>query len=100
MANQHKAYKAYIVTYELNASLRSYRKLFKTLQSYDFWWHYIDNTWIIGTNKDPDEIFEHLQPYIDEDEDYLLIIEVRRSFQGWLPEDAWDWVERYIPPSG
>jgi hypothetical protein len=28
--------------------------------------------------------------------DYLLVVRVTRPYQGWLPKDAWEWVNSRI----
>ncbi|MGC9966485.1 MAG: hypothetical protein ABSE08_13865 [Syntrophobacteraceae bacterium] len=28
--------------------------------------------------------------------DYALVIEVRGNSQGWLPKDAWEWIQKNI----
>jgi len=56
----------------------------------------LESTWLIVTSETPDEIWQRLAPHIDKN-DYLLIIEVRNNAQGWLPRDAWDWIDKNIP---
>ena len=80
----------YAVCYDLRKSGQDYSGLYEAIKGYGNWMHYLDSTWFIKTNQTPQQIFDTLKPHID-DNDYLLIIEVKNNKQGWLPEEAWEW---------
>ena len=90
----------YVVTYTLQSQavrLKSARrlKLYAQLKKSKRWWHYIDSTWIIGTNETADELFTRLRACVTR-RDRLLIIEVAKDAerQGWLPKKSWEWFRR------
>lgn len=60
------------------------------------WWHYMPHVWLIASNMtSADALFNALkQHYNLQPEDRLLIIRVHRDYQGWLPKDAWDWINK------
>jgi hypothetical protein len=53
----------------------------------------MERTWMVGTNLTPDAIQQRLQPFLEQPLDRLLINQLT-YYQGWLPQDAWDWVNQ------
>lgn len=81
-----------IVSYDLsNAPNRT--QFFDALKQQGVWWRYLTSTWLISTQKTPTEVYDALAPTMFR-EDRLLIFELARAHQGWLPKDAWDWIEQ------
>ncbi len=62
------------------------------------WWHYFQNTWIADTPHNADEFTKRLYPHLNKT-DRLLVIEIDpNNSQGWLPEEAWNWLlQRRVP---
>jgi len=86
--------KLFLITYELNGS-RDYSSFFDAIKQFGAWWHYIDNSWVVKTNKNPSEITDKLKPHLDSIKDSLLVIEIKASNkQGWLPKKAYSWFKR------
>ena len=87
---------AFSINYDLKAPGRNYDGLYEAIKASGKWWHYLDSTWIVITNEDAKQIWSRLAPHIDKN-DYLLIIEVLGNVQGWLPKDAWEWIQANVP---
>lgn len=85
----------YIISYDLKQSDKDYSGMYESIKAFDNWWHYLESTWIIKTDDASEEVFNKLKPHIDDD-DNLLIIEVGKKRQGWLPKKAWDWIKRVM----
>jgi len=86
----------YAVNYDLRKPGRDYSGLSDAIKSCGAWWHYLGSTWLVDTGLDAAGIFARLKPHIDTN-DYVLVIRVARDRQGWLPKDAWDWInERQV----
>lgn len=85
----------YIISYDLGKPNRDYDGLFEELKKFDNWWHYLESTWIIKTLDEPNKIFDKLKPYLDDD-DNLLVMETGKKSYGWLPTKAWDWIKKNI----
>jgi hypothetical protein len=80
-----------IVTYDLR-SPRDYTPFFNALRLIGPWWHYLTSTWLVETNKTSQQAFEALHPHMDP-LDLILIAELSPNPpHGWLPKDAWEWV--------
>lgn len=91
----------YLITYEIKpASRRSTsevrEKLEETITSLGSWWHYLSDTWIVNTNMTVDQIASAIGQHLSE-QDYLLVIAIRPPYQGWLPKEAWDWMNKSVP---
>ena len=85
----------YVVSYELRNTSLDYRNLFEELERSAGWWHYLDNTWLVSTDESATQLYNRLAPYLDGG-DSLLIVQAGRDVQGWLPDDAWKWIEREL----
>lgn len=82
----------YLITYDLKNKIRNYDNLYLAIKSIGVWWHYLDSTWIIKTNLTSLQIWDYLAPHITTI-DYLLIIKIDSNDKwGWLPQDAWNWL--------
>ena len=86
----------YLVSYDLRHPGRDYTGLYSELQRSPVgWWHYLESTGLISTTETLDELLFHIRPHID-DNDSLLVIEVMRNYQGWLLQEAWDWIGQQV----
>ena len=81
----------YLISYDLNRPGQGYARLYDGIKELGAWWHYLDSTWLVDTNLTSRQIFERLRSRIDAN-DRLLIIGVTRDYSGWLPGDAWNWI--------
>jgi hypothetical protein len=80
-----------IVSYDLQ-SVNTRAAFFQALQQQGEWWHYLTSTWLISTDKTPEQVFNVLSPFMTTS-DRLLIFELGRSYFGFLPKEAWDWIQ-------
>ena len=87
---------AYAINYDLKTPGRDYSGLYEAIKKCGKWWHYLDSTWLVISYETPSQIWKRLESSVDEN-DYLLIIEVRKNVHGWLPKDAWDWIYENVP---
>jgi hypothetical protein len=85
----------YLVTYDLHKPERKYKALIDQLQGSQAWWHFLESTWLIQTSEDINTLSNRLITNLDTN-DFLLMIEVKRNYQGWLPKEAWDWMNERI----
>ena len=85
----------YVVSYDLRQARRNYSGLIEELRKSPSWWHFMESTWLISTSENADQVFARVKPHVDDD-DYLLIVQARRPYQGWLPKEAWDWINQQV----
>ena len=86
-----------IVTYDLKTR-RDYTAFYGALQQQGSWWHYIASTWLLSTDKSPEEVARALRPYMDL-YDSLLVAELGGRYNGYLPDEAWQWINNHAKTS-
>ena len=96
--------KTYIVAYDFHTSYfrkqwedpsDTYKDLFKEIMECPHWLHHIGSVWLVKTNESADELYRRLEKYLD-DNILLLIVEMGRDRQGWLPEMTWKWIQEHV----
>jgi len=82
-----------LVTFSLRNPDKDYSSFFVSIRGNALnWWHYIEQTCVVSTEKDADAYAHLLYPHL-EATDSLLVVEIQpRQFQGWLPPAAWEWL--------
>lgn len=86
--------KTYIVGYDLNKPRQNddYKKLFEAIKGYPNWWHYLDSTWIIKTDRTSAEIRDDLKRFIDNGDELLVArLAGEAAWQGFSNE-AGQWL--------
>jgi hypothetical protein len=81
-----------IVNYALKNQFKDYEPLFSAIRDCGAWWHFMDGTWIVSTVYTPQVVSAHLQQFIDTKNDFLLVVQLQKNYEGWLPKDAWNWL--------
>lgn len=97
-----EAMNIYVITYERPLGLLRNNEQFlnaiRTIGPHSA--RIMERTWLVGTNRSPDDIERALQPFLEQPNDRLLINQLT-YYQGWLPQEFWDWVNRvsqeYLP---
>jgi hypothetical protein len=85
-----------LVAYQLKTVGKDYAPFHDTVQkTANGWCHYIDNVWIVNTHLTAHQFAEKLYPHMTKD-DWLLVTRISAEYQGWLPKDAWDWLNTQI----
>jgi hypothetical protein len=84
-----------MLSYEINKSGQDYEVLYEDLKNSASWWHYLGSTWLIYMSESPDELYSRIGKHIHENE-YALVIKVKRNYQDWLQEEAWEWIKLYV----
>jgi hypothetical protein len=88
--------KAYIIAYTGLTPGHDSSALKDAIQRSPKFWHYIKTIWIVSTAETPTQLWTRLAPHVGK-LDYLLIIEAKSSYYGWLPAEAWDWIKMNVP---
>jgi hypothetical protein len=87
---------AYLVILEANTTGVNYTQFTSELQRSEDWWHYMGSTWIVLRRETLVELQAKLVPMVGQF-DRLLILPAKGPGAGWLPKDAWAWLERNVP---
>lgn len=81
----------YAINYDLKRPGQNYQELYAAIKDCGDWWHYLGSTWLIDTSLTSAALWTRLAPHVDQN-DLVLVIGVSRDFTGWLPQEAWDWI--------
>lgn len=85
----------YSVTYDLNKQDKNYDGLIEELKNSSAYINYQKSAWLIKTYESIEALNNRLKSQID-DNDYLLVIEVKNNYLGWLPKSDWDFIRDSI----
>ena len=85
----------YAINYDLKKPGQNYEALYQAIKGCGDWWHHLGSTWLVDTSLDANGIYNHLAPHVDKN-DFILVIGVTRNYQGWLPEQAWEWINSRV----
>jgi hypothetical protein len=86
----------YVVCYDMKQMPEHYQKFYEELKRSYRWWHYLDSTWIVLRYDTLVEFSSKIRPLIYQT-DRLLIMPAKGPADGWLPEDAWKWINAHVP---
>lgn len=81
----------YSINYDLKRPGQNYEALYKAIKELGEWWHFLESTWLVDTNLNAEGIYNILSSAIDKN-DFFLVIGVTSDYQGWLPKEAWEWI--------
>jgi hypothetical protein len=80
-----------LITYDLKTKGKVYTPFYDALRAQGQWWHYLTTTWLIQTEKSPDQVYVALAPHLST-LDWILVVPVSKPAFGYLPKEAWDWI--------
>jgi hypothetical protein len=83
-----------LISYDLNRPERprNYEAIRRLIEANAVSWQKpLYSQWLVETTEGTDAWSTRLRGVLDEN-DYLLVVQVRRPYQGWLPRSIWDWL--------
>lgn len=81
----------YLITYDLNKSGKNYDDLINAIKQYNYC-KALYSAWFVKTNSTKNEIYNHLKPYIDNDDRIMIIKTNNNDIQGFLNKDVVSWL--------
>lgn len=88
----------YLIIYSCKSSVKKFKAVDEAIKSYawdDRWMYHLNNTWIIRSEMTADEIGQKLNAVTNENDDFL-VIEIKKHYAGWLPQQALDYLDNDI----
>ena len=82
----------FLISYDLKIPGRNYDSLYEVLKGALHWWHYLESTWIICTNRTMNDWQSRIFNVLDKNDSFLIIEVTGVDRQGWLPQKAWEWL--------
>jgi len=85
----------YLIGYDLDKPAQDYEDLIAKLKSYGSWWHCLDSTWLIKTDKTHVVVRDELKALMGAN-DKLLVINVTGRERAWtgFAQRCADWLRR------
>lgn len=71
-----------LIGYDLNRDGQNYQDLIEAIKGYGTWWHHLDSTWLIKTDKTVVQVRDQLKAHIDSN-DELLVVDVTGGPAAW-----------------
>jgi hypothetical protein len=85
----------FLVSYDLKKPGQDYTGVYEAIKSASGWWHYLESTWIIQTNRPLEFWADKIKSHMDAN-DRLIIVDITNSeYNGWLPAKAWEWIKAH-----
>lgn len=81
----------YAINYDLKRPGQNYEALYEAIKNCGEWWHFLGSTRLVDTSLRASGIWDRIAPHVDKN-DFFLLIGVTSDYQGWLPQEAWDWI--------
>ncbi len=85
----------YCVSYDLNKTGQNYTALYEELKKSSSWCHPLDSTCLIYTTERAEALSKRIGRHLDKN-DRWLVIKVTAEYQGWLDQEVWDWIHKYV----
>lgn len=93
----------YLIGYDLKSG-QDYSDLIAELKSFGTWWHGLDSTWLIESDKSAKEIHSTLKAKLPSSNDKLLVIKYVTSKETGSGAAAWkgftesssNWLKKYL----
>ena len=87
----------YMITYDLNKAGQNYDKVIEAIKdaSCGIWCTYWKSSYLIKSSLSVQQVSDKITPHLDSN-DRLLVIEVKKNYQGWLEESQWKYINEKI----
>ncbi|AYA02261.1 SinR family protein [Acinetobacter sp. WCHAc010034] len=89
--------KSYMIGYDLNKSGKNYSGLTEKIKEISgTWWHHLDSTWIVKSEKSAVEIRDLLSPFIDADDELLVAgLSGDAAWKGFNSKGS-EWIKKHL----
>lgn len=85
----------YSVSCDLNKLGKKHDRLLDEIKKCTDWCRPLASQWLVVTTENVHELSERLIKALDPD-DGLLVIGVTNAYAGWLTNDIWFWLKKYL----
>jgi len=58
--------------------------------------HYLDSTWLIKSELMAKDIFQRIKPFLDQNDECIVIEVNKNNRNGWLKDSQWKYLEKNI----
>jgi hypothetical protein len=87
----------YIIGYDIHPSKNeSYDDLISAIKKIGAWWHHLDSTWIVVTDKTAKEIRDTLRAHLYEDDQLLVVKSGREGAWHGFNDSGSKWLKDHL----
>ncbi len=85
----------HIINYDLRKPQRDYDKLYEAIKSYSTWAHILESTWIVESERNSEEVRDHLKKHMDADDGIVVVrLGEEGAWSGLRGEGLNDWLQK------
>lgn len=85
----------YSISYDLNKTGQNYDGLIREINSFPDYQKVMKSDWLISYAGTAEQVYQRLAKHLDTN-DHILISEVTISYYGFLHQDVWNWLNKYL----
>lgn len=85
----------YMISYDLNSPTNNRKNVEDSIKSLGTWCKFVSTTFLVSCRKDIDDVQTIATQYLDPN-DGMIITKVQKPIKGWLSQEQWDWIHRYL----
>jgi hypothetical protein len=88
--------RTFLIGYDLNRPVQNYTDLIKAIEAYGTWWHHLDSTWIVKSDRSAMQIINDLRRHIDENDELLVIEHMGEAAWVGFNTKGSDWLTKNL----
>ena len=83
----------YLITYDINTAIKDYNEMYDAIKSIsNDYQHPLESVWLVNTQFDKIKVYDIVHEKMSS-KDFLLIVEVKGTYYGWLNTKVWEWLK-------
>ena len=83
----------YLITYDINTAIKDYNEMYDAIKSIsNDYQHPLESVWLVNTQLDKIKVYNIVHEKMSP-KDFLLIVEVKGNYYGWLNTKVWEWLK-------
>lgn len=89
--------KIYLMVFDRNAyfNYQLLHEFIKNNYNIKDWWHYMQSSYILVSPLSANDLADSIMTGF-RNHRFLLVQITPGNYQGWLTEDAWQWIRKYL----
>lgn len=91
----------YVITYDRPGLLRNNQAFLEEIRGLgSYWVNPMERLWLVYSILSAEEIGQRLLPYMILPNDKFFICPLAKGYYGYIPQDAWNWIEQVQQETG
>ncbi len=89
--------KVYLLVFDRDDFRHNYLRIHKKIKNdvyIENWWHYLKSAYILTSELSAEHLFDEIRKILPNHKFLITEIDLENC-EGWLPEKAWEWIEKH-----